>query len=168
MCETLLPICARMQNELRSFLFSRTCVFVCVLLLQLLPTALPSPCSVTAYLCFCVCLGFGERFRHADRGGYAVGGSGGGGLGSRSLGTGAYTMSLADVLDPMARCIESESSLDEMNRLCRTVTQYIVEGHRLDSDTKKNMRPLIEKCLTNRWYQQFQTLSHLVYGEDAI
>ena len=77
-------------------------------------------------------------------------------------------MSLADVLDPMAGCIESESSLDEMNRLCRTVTQYIVEGHRLDSDTKKNMRPLLEKCLTNRWYQQFQTLSHLVYGEDAI
>jgi hypothetical protein len=77
-------------------------------------------------------------------------------------------MSLADVLDPMARCIESESSLDEMNRLCRRVTQYIDDGHRLDNATKKNMRPLLEKCLTNQWYQQFQTLSHLVYGEDAI
>ena len=65
-------------------------------------------------------------------------------------------------------CIESESSLDDMDKLCHRVTQYIFEGHCLDSDTKKNMRPLLEKCLSNRWYQQFQNLSHLVYRDDPM
>jgi hypothetical protein len=108
-------------------------------------------------------------FGHGGWGGYGVGGSGGGGLASLGLlGAGAYTISLSDVLDSITGCIESESSLDDMDRLCHRVTQYIFEGHCLDSDTKKNMRPLLEKCLSNRWYQQFQNLSHLVYGDDPM
>jgi hypothetical protein len=53
-----------------------------------------------------------------------------------------------------------------MNTLYNKCTHFDLQGHSLNSATKKAMRPVLVKCLATRWGHQYSCLSPLVFGDD--